>query len=337
MRSSIVLLGLTACLSMQVVVNLTYADTFGSGTNTFDIEFVPIPSVGEYVVQTRQGPITFPGNRPDRSGAPNPAGAVAYDYRIGKFEISEQMIDAASALDDDLRITHTERGPEKPATAVTWFEAARFVNWLNTSTGHLPAYKFNEVPGGRGDPPPEFEFALWEPDEEGYDPDNPFRNSIANYVLPTVEEWYKAAYYDPEAEVYYDFATGSNAPPVAVAGGTDPGTAVYLQSTDAGPADVLLAGGASPFGAIGMNGNVREWHETAETFDVNSRRDLRGGAWASGTGSLAATFLGGDPPELDIANVGFRVVSLIIPEPSSLVLLGLACLTLGSQRRLICQ
>ncbi len=56
------------------------ADTFGSGANSFSIDFVTIGN---------------PGNPPDAN--PNPAGAVDYEYRIGKYEISEQMIDKANA------------------------------------------------------------------------------------------------------------------------------------------------------------------------------------------------------------------------------------------------
>ena len=36
-----------------------------------------------------------PGNPPDAN--PNPAGSVPYSYRIGKYEISEQMIEKANA------------------------------------------------------------------------------------------------------------------------------------------------------------------------------------------------------------------------------------------------
>jgi len=108
-------------------------DSFGSGANQFDIEFVPI---GE------------PGNLPDpddgsqfQSGDQN-LGAVAYPYRISKFEISEEMIDKANNI-AGLGLDHDGRGPNKPATAVSWFEAAKFVNWLNTSNGHHVAYDFN--------------------------------------------------------------------------------------------------------------------------------------------------------------------------------------------------
>ena len=50
-----------------------------------------------------------PGNPPDAN--PNPAGRVPYSYRIGKYEISEQMIDKANAA-GGLGVTKDTRGPD---------------------------------------------------------------------------------------------------------------------------------------------------------------------------------------------------------------------------------
>ena len=102
------------------------ADTFGTGPQQFDIEFVTIGN---------------PGNAPDTTGNPNPAGAVSTAFRIGKYEISEQMINVANTL-GGLGITTDLRGSNKPASSMSWNEAARFVNWLNVSDGSTPAYKF---------------------------------------------------------------------------------------------------------------------------------------------------------------------------------------------------
>jgi sulfatase modifying factor 1 len=132
---------------------------------------------------------------------------------------------------------------------VAWSEAARFTNWLNTSQGFPAAYKFHKQPGDRFYSARETN-SLWVPGDDGFDPDNPFRNSQAKYFLPSADEWYKAAYYDPNANGgvggYWDFPTGSDAEPTAVASGTDPGTAVYSQTIEQGPADVTQAGGLSP-------------------------------------------------------------------------------------------
>ena len=90
---------------LAAVVGISFADraaadTFGSGANTFNIEFVTIGN---------------PGNAADTTGSPNPAGSVPYTYRMGKFEISEQMIDKANAV-GGLGITKDTRGADKPAT-----------------------------------------------------------------------------------------------------------------------------------------------------------------------------------------------------------------------------
>src|SRR5262245_16783954 len=90
-------------------------------------------------------PIGNSGNAADTTGSPNPAGSVAYEYLVGKFEVSEGMITKYNAnfgTANSLVITTSSRGTDKPATFVRWNEAARFVNWLNTSTGGFAAYKF---------------------------------------------------------------------------------------------------------------------------------------------------------------------------------------------------
>jgi formylglycine-generating enzyme required for sulfatase activity len=233
------------------------------------------------------------------------------------------MIDKANAL-GGLGITKITRGPNKPATSISWFEAVRFVNWLNTSTGHSPAYKF-DLAG---------EFQLWSPGDAGYDVDNVFRNGLAKYFLPSVNEWYKAAYYDPKTGVYYNYPTGSDTAPVSVGSGTVPGTAVYLVS---GPADIAQAGGLSSYGTMAQGGNMAEWMETS--FDMQSpqapstgSRAIRGGDWQHFVTDLAATHGIAVIPSAESA--GFRVAS-VIPEPNANVLVTwFLCLFLGHTRRI---
>jgi hypothetical protein len=291
-------------LLTHLCVPAAYADTFGSGANTFDIEFVTIG---------------HPGNPADATGKPNPAGTVLDPYRIGKFEISEEMIAKANAL-GGLGITKDTRGPDKPATRVSWNEAARFVNWLNTSSGSTPAYKFTVQPGEVGYNA-NANIQLWTIGDAGFDPTNLYRNSQARYFLPSVHEWYKAAYYDP-SDVYYDYPTGSNTAPTAVASGTAAGTAVY--NGQPGPADITLAGGLSPYGTMGQGGNVWEWEETDNDL-VNgptlssSARGFRNGDWIGDSSNLHASNRNFVNPAIEFDSLGFRVAS-VIPEPSTLLL-----------------
>jgi hypothetical protein len=299
-------------LSMVMTAGLCRADTFGGGADSFDIEFV---TVGQ------------PGNPTDTTGIPNPAGAVPYEYRIGKYEISEQMIDKANAL-GGLGINKDTRGPDKPASSVSWFEAAKFVNWLNTSTLSVPAYKFDA----------EGNFQLWEPADPGYDPTNLYRNKLARYFLPSADEWYKAAFYDPSTGVYWDYPTGSDVAPISVAFGTAPGTAVWNQPFEQGPAEVYLSGGASPYGTVGQGGNVWEWEESESNL-VNdtpaAQRGLRGGDWIPSLSALgmSSTFRNRFLPENNPINVGFRVAS--IPEPGALWLVTFGASTLLLFRNIV--
>ncbi|MEX1110448.1 MAG: SUMF1/EgtB/PvdO family nonheme iron enzyme, partial [Chthoniobacterales bacterium] len=153
--------------------------------------------------------------------------------------------------------------------------------------------------------------------------ENLYRNKDAFYFLPSENEWYKAAYYNPDGANYFDYPTGSDTAPTAVASGTSPGTAVYGGA--AGPAIVDSAGGLSPYGTMGQGGNVFEWNESA--FDgTNSSssggRAIRGGDWGNTETTLRSSFrLSGDPAGEDGFS-GFRVAS--VPEPSTCALLAMS-------------
>jgi len=241
--------------------------TFGSGANSFEMEFVEIGS---------------PGNEAAALSFPSQSGNVDYVYNIGKFEVSEEMIatyNTEYGIFNSLMIATSSFGPSKPALNISWNEAARFVNWLNTSTGGMPAYKFTT--GGVND-----NISLWQNGDAGYDPLNPYRNKLARFALPSVDEWFKAAYYDPDLNGgnggYWQYPTGSDSVPTAVASGTDPNTAVYSTFLNLIPipADVDRAGGLSPLGVMALGGNAFEWNESmfdSANDDPLAERVLRGG------------------------------------------------------------
>jgi hypothetical protein len=304
MKSCILIFLAVLVAALTFCISPANADTFGSGANTFEIEFVPIGQ---------------PGNPPDAN--PNPAGAVPYRYRMSKYEVSEQMIDKANAF-GALGITKDIRGPNMPATSVTWFEAARFVNWINESTSHTPAYKFD----GAGN------FQLWQTVDPGYDPTNRYRNKLARYFLPSLNEWHKAAYYDPVAGVYYDYPTGSDSVPDGIDSVGDPvfDAVFYDGASNLRPNIITEVGLQSRFSTAGQGGNVFEWDETA--FDrvndvANDQRAVLGGSWVTFLNVLSAPHTGGGIGPLFQGDfIGFRVAS--IPEPSSLLLIVFAAIVL---------
>ena len=239
-------------------------------------------------------------------------GAVPYSYRVGKYEVSEAMIDAYNTANPSILITKETRGADKPATSVSWNEAARFVNWLNTSQGYQAAYKFDT--NGFND-----NIALWTPAEAWQQGgENLYRHKDAKYFLPSEDEWYKAAYYDPNkggAGVggYWDYATGSDSAPTAVASGTGTGTAVYGGQAD--PVDITNAGGLSPYGTMAQNGNAFEWCESASTAPNDSAvesRVRRGGSWYFNSNTLQSSARYSLNPLFEDIDFGFRVAA--VPE-----------------------
>ena len=137
------------------------------------------------------------------------------------------------------------------------------------------------------------------------------------YVIPTEDEWYKAAYYDGDADVYYDYPTGSDDMPDGINYiGDTSYDAVFADKHNQGQPSVIdNAGVLSPYGTMGQGGNVSEWNEA--TIDLS--RGMRGGFWNNSHYYLAAFERSSSNPTYEYYGMGFRVAS--VPEPGSLAML----------------
>ena len=211
-------------------------------------------------------------------------GAVGYTYDIGKTEVSRVMVEKVNAetgLSGLITMQDLSglggNGPNRPATGLSWYDAAKFVNELNLAQGYRPAYKTTgyTVPF----------LSEWQPGEAGYNAANPLRNSTAKYFIASSDEWYKAAFYSPTKAAYNfypqpDDGLADAPPPTPVAGGTV--GAVYGQ---AGPADVNNAGGLSAYGTVGQGGNAWEWTESGGRVE--------GGWWGSEISTYDYDYTGG--------------------------------------------
>jgi formylglycine-generating enzyme required for sulfatase activity len=263
-------------------------DTFGTGSNRFTIDFVGIGN---------------PGNSNDTTGY----GGVPYTYRMGKYTISQNQIDAATR-NGLQNVTAGAWSGDQPAANISWYQAAAYVNWLNTSQGYRPAYNLTWTNGA-------WSMALWPANQAWTNGGtNLYRNANCLYFLPSENEWYKAAYYDPAKKRgsggYWLYPTGSDSAPTAVESGTNSGTAVYNQPWGNGPASVLQAGGLSPYGTMGQGGNVLQWEESA--WDGNNDvahedRVFRGREWSSFIGDLQSSDRSNFYPGLAYYFLGFRV------------------------------
>jgi len=268
-------------------------DSFGSGTNTFTMEFVGL------------------GNT-NSAADTNGYGAVPYAYRLGKYEITQSAIDKARAngMPTFISTTATWTNSNRPAHFISWYDAAIFVNWLNTSEGYQPAYNLTLSTNGN------LSMQLWTSSQAWTNGGtNLLRHKNARYFLPSENEWYKAAYHNSAGTNYFLYPTATNAAPTAVAGGTNARTAVYGQPFAQGPAAVTNAGGLSSYGTMGQGGNVLEWLETA--YDGNNDspyedRTMRGGSFADTADFLRSSSERYAIPATTANNsgLGFRVASV---------------------------
>ena len=287
------------------------ADIFGTSGNEFTIDFVHIGNAG---------------NAADTTGY----GAVPYDYRVGTYEITEDAITKATAS-GMANVTAGAFAGNQPAADINWYEAAAFVNWLNTSKGKAAAYDLAWDGSA-------WSMNLWSSGQAWTaGGTNLYRNKDAFYFLPSENEWYKAAYYNPGGSNYFLYPTASSAAPTPVGSGITAGTAVYSQEFDQEPAAVTFAGGLSPYGTMGQGGNVYEWNESALGGIYSSpsgTRAVRGGRWTDSERILRSSRRSGFDPTAENFVTGFRVAT--VPEPSTYALLymtGAGVLWMAKRRR----
>ena len=310
---SAIVLGAVSILSFH---SSAQADTFGSGSNSLEISFVQIS-------QTNNATDPASGSK---------YGAVPYEYRASIYEISQAAITKATAS-GLANVTAGAWSSNQPAATISWYEAAAFVNFLNTNSGKTAAYNL-AWSGSAWSMTLQAASNAWT-----LGGTNLYRNKDAYYFLPSEDEWYKAAYYNAAGTNYFVYPTASSSVPTSVASGTNAGTAVFYASGPGytAPAVVTTAGGLSPYGTMGQGGNVRDLIETAADGVNDSPTEIRsmlGGFWGNEAAVLSST---GNREvaavTLENPNIGFRVAS--VPEPSTyaLLLLGAGAMYLWKRRR----
>jgi formylglycine-generating enzyme required for sulfatase activity len=255
-------------------------------------------------------------------GDPTYYGGVNYNYRIGKYEVTNAQWNAFALAagaptgntveygynpyDEDAIYTDVQQ----PTNNVSWYEAVQFCNYLTSGDKSKGVYRFS----GNNTNPGDF---------LGINRDAAILAYGKTYVLPTEDEWYKAAYYTGSG--YSLYANGTDTPPIAGVNTNYDGTIGHPWNVGTGTEEQN--------GTFDMMGNVWEWNET-KPYDSIPDRGFRAGSYLDIDNILASSFRGYYGPFIENDGVGsvfgFRVAE--IPEPATILLLTLGGLVFRKRK-----
>jgi formylglycine-generating enzyme required for sulfatase activity len=342
------------------------------------IPLSPVAQAAGAVVTVEQG-IEFvtvgrPGNVPySGPGLTSGRGSVGYEYRIGRYEVTTsqwvEFFNAAFDRPTTDRLPHlippslwgaqtatpTVPGGRRWAVApggenrfvgnISWRMAAMYCNWLHN---------------GKSSDRAAFLSGAYDVSTFGYTDlsnrtftDQAARSPGARFFIPTLDEWMKAAHYDPNKARpgqggWWAYSITSDTQPVY----GPPGFTVNGLATQANanwddrqfPAasETVLLGAyptvQSPWGLLDVAGATSEWTESIYAppgnplnryFDGSSILDF----WSSSmVGTDHVRSAGAEYPDMSLFDYGFRVAA-VVPAPSYGLLVGVGVFVLGRRRR----
>jgi sulfatase modifying factor 1 len=268
------------------------------------------------------------GNTADASGY----GAVGYGYSVGTYEVTNSQYVSflnATAATDTHGLYHSSMNSSshggisqsgssgsfsysvkaemgnKPVNFVSFWDAARFTNYLTTGGTESGMYDLTNASAITNNTVTR-DATAW---------------NAGGVAVTSEDEWYKAAYYKGGSTTagYWDYAHQSDSITDADANyWYDVGTV-----TDVG----TYSGAASYYGTFDQGGNL--WEFTDSISPNPNDRVRRGGSHSHHISHLQASARSSFDPEGHSFTVGFRVSSLApIPEPSSYAAM-FGCLALG--------
>ena len=328
-RAKETVVGLLLATALLASVVAARADVFHMPSGETSIKMVPVGN---------------PGNAPDTAVMTDHTtgyGSVSYNYNIDAYDVTlaqyTTFLNAVAKTDPygcynsfmangdgffpfgiartgspgSYSYSVTGSNPHAanmPVFDINWLDAARFCNWLqngqlttgveNNTTTEAGAYTLN------GDTTSGLET----------------KNAGATYSIPSENEWYKAAYYNPSSGTYSTYATRSNIAPsnslVLVPNDANYFNGSYTDSTNCLTPVGYFSTSPSYYGTFDQSGDVWNWNDAIISGSI---RGVRGGSWNGYSYTLASSDRISGYPTNEYNYVGFRVAS--VPEPGSIALL----------------
>ncbi len=338
---------LAIAAAVVLAAGLTRADVFNMPAGQTSLQFVTVGDPGNVGEQSRL----------ISDGDPTFYGAVGYTYQIGTYDVTTaqycQFLNAVAETDTyglynpimatfypTLSITQSGNpgsysysvagsysdADNCPLFGVTWGSAARFCNWLQNGqpTG-------SQGPGTTETGAYTLNGAITNADLMAVT-----RNTGATYVIPSENEWYKAAYYKGGGinAGYWLYPTQSDAEPSNAISASGTNNANYYAGGYSDPTNHLTPAGTfaaspGPYGTYDMGGELWQWNEAIISDNV---RGLRGGDCNLDADYMTAPYRSYNSSPTD----GWSTVSLrvaIVPEPCSIAMLFVGAAGLLTWRR----
>jgi formylglycine-generating enzyme required for sulfatase activity len=224
-------------------------------------------------------------------------GSVDYEYRIGRHEVTTgqwmEFVNTFSTQSDDMRlfgspfywgavVDRSYGGPGRryvldpnipeagllPVHGLDWRLSAMYCNWLHNGR----SAELSAIEDGA------YDTSTFTRNSDGSFNDQLTRHSDAKFWIPSLDEWVKAAHYDPDRfgqgeGGWWTYANGSDDPLVPGMPG-EGDTSATLEWAGAAIPLGAYPHAASPWGLLDLSGGTMEWTE-----EMTDDRRFR---WADG-------------------------------------------------------
>ena len=294
----------------------------------------PDPSGIDFVTIGAPGNPAYAG--PDNNNLVTGRGSVPYEFRIGRTEVTTSQwmefynafygrvpfltapviwggVDRGPGQSPRFVLSHAPGAADFPVAGPSWRTAAMFCNWLHND-------KRTDVEAAMN--------GAYDARTFGYNgqifTDQAAHHPDARYWIPTLDEWIKGSYYDPNygglgiGGWWWRSVNGSNTPLIYGPPGQGQANADFNLPGD-GQFRIPLGSypeTVSPWGLLDVAGATREHLESILNVDGILNRYQLGSHWTTSNGSGDFIYrLGSDFPSLPDTMTGFRIAASV-PTPS---------------------